>query len=415
MVRVKVGLEIHAQLKARSKLFSPLLDHVNSLDIATPGILPQVNMECVEKGIAAALLLNCQVNKWSRFDRKHYFYPDLPLGYQITQFYHPLAHDGRFENIRIDRLQLEQDTAKRDGHKWDFRRAGVALVEIVTKPDISGGEEASHFCWKLSKLLKDYNVSSGCLEDGSLRVDLNVSLHEESSDRVISPRCEIKNVNGFKYINRAIDLMVQLQMQKAQEPGELDRRATTWSFNQATSALEFLREKTLSNEYQYFPDPELTPLVVAQDFIDRVRGELANTTVMEDQKLANLFEKYPQAKDIYSFTDKSQLDWLCANYFGKYDLSTETLLGILRKVDEGTISFHQAKQILNNSFNPSDFGDSNDAVEFEKLITENSILVERYTTTKSERFLGPLIGQFLKQFPNTDPKKIKDQLIRRFS
>ena len=412
MARIRIGLEVHAQLLVKSKLFSPHIGKVNPLDIAVPGVLPKLNMECVEKGIAAALLLDCQVNKWSRFDRKHYFYPDLPLGYQITQYYHPLARDGLFEGISIDRLQLEQDTAKRDGTRWDFKRAGMALVEIVTKPEISSGEEASHLCWSLSKLLKDYNVSSGCLEDGSMRVDLNVSLHDEASDKLVSPRCEIKNVNGFKFINKAIDLMSELQMQKVKDPPKLGEQVTTWAFDQATGSLKYLRDKTSSADYQYFPDPELPPLIIPQELIQIVKLELSNTTIMNDPKIINLFEKYPQAKEIYSQVDHAKLDWLCSNYFGKYEIPNAKLLDILRKIGEGSISFHYAKQLFTNS---DDFDQIEDLhiAEFDSLISENASLIERYKASKNDRFLGPLIGVLLKRNPKCDPKKLKLQLIER--
>ena len=349
MARIRIGLEIHAQLQVDTKLFSPLVGRVNPLDIATPGVMPKLNFECVEKGIAAALLLNCRVNNWSRFDRKHYFYPDLPHGYQITQYYHPLARNGLFENVPIDRLHLEQDTAKRNGSRWDFRRAGMALVEIVTKPEISSGEEASHICWKLSKLFKDHNVSSGCLEDGSMRVDLNVSLHDVGSDKPLSPRCEIKNVNGFKYISKAIDLMAHLQMEKAIDQRQPCERVSTWAFDQATSSLKYLRDKTSSSEYQYFPDPELPPLTISPELIDRVGLELSNAVILDDPKLSILFEKYPQAREIYSHVERAQLDWLCSNYFGKYELATGKLLDILRKVGEGKISLHYAKLLITNA------------------------------------------------------------------
>jgi aspartyl-tRNA(Asn)/glutamyl-tRNA(Gln) amidotransferase subunit B len=261
MPNLKIGLEIHAQLLTRNKLFSGPVGLVSPLDVATPGHLPILDRECVDKALKAATLLNCTINKVSRFDRKHYFYKDLPLGYQITQFYHPLAISGNFMNVRINRLQLEQDTAKVKNGIVDYRRAGSALIEIVTgAEDLRDSKQAEGFCRALSALLKEHAVSSGCLEDGSLRVDVNVSLHRGSETLV--PRVEVKNIMGFRFIAKAIEEMKRIQEDSV--VGLCPVPSGTWMFDQKRQTVRHVREKTRREEYQYFPDPELNPLILSE-------------------------------------------------------------------------------------------------------------------------------------------------------
>lgn len=258
---IKIGLEIHAQLLTEFKLFSGRVGTVSPLDIAVPGQLPVLNQQCVEKALKACKLLGCKVNGVSRFDRKHYFYKDLPLGYQITQYYHPLAVNGNYLGVQINRVQLEQDTAKVKGGVVDYRRAGCALIEIVTgAEDLRDSKQTEEFCRSLSTLLKEHQISSGHLEDGSLRVDLNVSLHD--GPRTIVPRVEVKNIMGFRFLSKAVELMRKIQEDAAS--GKCPVPSGTWMFDQKTQTVRFVREKTKSEDYQYFPDPELEPLIISE-------------------------------------------------------------------------------------------------------------------------------------------------------
>lgn len=263
---IKIGLEIHAQLLSEYKLFSGKVGAVSPLDIAVPGHLPLINSQCVEKALKASFLLGCQVSKVSRFDRKHYFYRDLPLGYQITQYYHPLAINGNFMNVRINRVQLEQDTAKVKAGVVDYCRAGCGLIEIVTGPDdLKDSQQTEAFCRGLSAALKNHQISSGRLEDGSLRVDVNISLHD--GPLTLVPRVEVKNIMGFRFISKAIDIMSKIQKEAAE--GKCEKPTGTWMFDQKTQNVRFLREKTRKNEYQYFPDPELEPVIITHGAIKR--------------------------------------------------------------------------------------------------------------------------------------------------
>ncbi|KIJ13270.1 hypothetical protein PAXINDRAFT_170551 [Paxillus involutus ATCC 200175] len=295
---VVVGIEVHAQIKSRRKLFSDTRtsrpgetpnSFVSSYDAALPGTLPTLNPKCVELAVRTALALNSQIQSRSAFDRKHYFYSDLPAGYQITQRYAPLAQGGYLRllqggvNVRITQIQLEQDTAKstfdarRRVTQVDLNRAGSGLMEIVSEPDMRSPEEASDYVRTLQAMLRSVGASDGSMELGSLRCDVNVSVNKLGYPH--GTRCEIKNLNSVKFMMVAITSEVFRHIQLL-ESGQTVPQETR-GFDEAKAETFKLRSKEDSPDYRYMPDPNLPPLLLSPEYIERIRKsmpELPETT-----------------------------------------------------------------------------------------------------------------------------------------
>ncbi|CAL1700292.1 unnamed protein product [Somion occarium] len=288
---VVVGIEVHAQIKSRQKLFSHALTsdlseppntHVVSFDAAFPGTLPRLNPKCVELGVRTAIALNCQVQRRSAFDRKHYFYPDLPSGYQITQHYAPLATDGTLRLseedavVRIKQIQLEQDTGKttfdprRRISTIDLNRAGTGLMEIVSEPDLRSPEEAGEYVRALQALLRSVGSSDGNMEQGSLRCDVNVSVNRQHES--LGTRCEIKNLNSVKFMMVAITCEAFRQIELLEKG--LPVIQETRGFDEASAATFSLRNKEDAPDYRYMPDPNLPPLLLDQTYINTIRQSM---------------------------------------------------------------------------------------------------------------------------------------------
>ncbi len=290
---VVIGLEIHAQVVSKSKLFSGAATafgadpntQVSLVDSGFPGMLPVLNRECVRQAIRTGLGLNCEINKWSRFDRKNYFYPDLPNGYQISQFYHPLVgpgkvlvdlSDGSQKEVRIHHIHLEQDAGKSihdlspDKSYIDLNRAGVALMELVTEPDMRSVEEAQNFVKKLRSILRYLGTCDGNMEEGSMRCDINVSVRRPGDE--YGTRTETKNVNSLRFMGQAIEYEVQRQIELIESGGSVVQE--TRLFDPTKGETRSMRTKEESNDYRYFPDPDLLPLIVEQAEIDELRESL---------------------------------------------------------------------------------------------------------------------------------------------
>ena len=397
---IKIGLEIHAQLLADCKLFSGRVGTVSPLDLAHPGHLPLLNQQCVRNALKTSLLLGCQVNKVSIFDRKHYFYPDLPLGYQITQYYHPLAVMGKYLGVSIDRVQLEQDTAKMSKNGGvDYRRAGRGLIEIVTgAEELSDAPQTEDFCRQLSALLKRHKISSGNLQDGSLRVDVNISLHEK--ERTLVPRVEVKNIMGFRFISKAIEAMRRIQEDSA--TGKCDIPKGTWMFDQKSESVRYIREKTIKEDYQYFPDPELEPLLISDEEIQSVKDEISQLSEPIDPEVKAVTEEFGK--------DKRIMEWYRSNCHKKHSLSESDLVLLLQDLQNEMISSHQAKMRLSNNMNVESDSMSIDEV-ISLAIKEYKDNVEKYKQTRSQRYLGPLVGFCIKKHSSLDPNLILNKLI----
>ncbi|WP_425532028.1 Asp-tRNA(Asn)/Glu-tRNA(Gln) amidotransferase subunit GatB [Ancylobacter koreensis] len=304
---VVIGMEIHAQVTSNSKLFSGAStefggepnSHVSLVDAAMPGMLPVINEECVKQAVRTGLGLKAQINNRSVFDRKNYFYPDLPQGYQISQYKSPIVGegvvlvdtaDGQIE-VGIERLHLEQDAGKsiHDQHPTlslvDLNRSGVALMEIVSKPDLRSSEEAKAYVTKLRTILRYLGTCDGDMEKGSLRADVNVSVRKPGED--FGTRCEIKNVNSIRFIGQAIETEARRQIGIIEDGGTIDQETRLFDPNRGET--RSMRSKEEAHDYRYFPDPDLLPLEFDDAF---VAGLAAHLPELPDEKKARFVADY---------------------------------------------------------------------------------------------------------------------------
>lgn len=295
-----IGMEIHAQVTSNSKLFSGAStafggepnSHVSLVDAAMPGMLPVINEECVRQAVRTGLGLNAQINLRSVFDRKNYFYPDSPQGYQISQYKSPIVGEGevvveldggKTATIGIERLHLEQDAGKllHDQSPTmsyvDLNRCGVALMEIVSKPDIRDAEQAKAYVTKLRSILRYLGTCDGDMEKGSLRADVNVSVRKPGAP--LGTRCEIKNMNSITFIGQAIEYEARRQIEILEDGGRIDQETRLYDPNKGET--RSMRSKEEAHDYRYFPDPDLLPLEFSQEFVDELKAELPE---LPDQK-----------------------------------------------------------------------------------------------------------------------------------
>jgi aspartyl-tRNA(Asn)/glutamyl-tRNA(Gln) amidotransferase subunit B len=305
---IVVGLEVHAQVISKSKLFSGASaeygaapnTQVSFVDAGFPGMLPVINRECVAQAVRTGLGLDAHINLVSRFDRKNYFYADLPAGYQISQFAHPIVGagtieielaDGSTRQIGVTRLHLEQDAGKSlhdqdPEHSYiDLNRAGVALMEIVSEPDLRSPEEAGAYLRKLRSILRYLGTCDGNMEEGSLRADVNVSVRHAGEP--FRTRCEVKNVNSIRYVMQAIEAEAKRQIE-VWEAGDQVRQETRL-FEPGRNITRSMRSKEDAHDYRYFPDPDLLPLVLAPDWVEALRRDLPE---LPDAKRARLMREY---------------------------------------------------------------------------------------------------------------------------
>ncbi|RBI75222.1 Asp-tRNA(Asn)/Glu-tRNA(Gln) amidotransferase GatCAB subunit B [Roseovarius sp. TE539] len=314
-----IGMEVHAQVASRAKLFSGASTQfgaepnscVSFVDAAMPGMLPVINEFCVEQAVRTGLGLKAQINLWSAFDRKNYFYPDLPQGYQISQLYHPLVGEGEIlvdmepgiaRKVRIERIHMEQDAGK-SIHDMDpamsfvdLNRTGVALMEIVSRPDIRGPEEAAAYIAKLRQILRYLGTCEGNMQSGNLRADVNVSVcrpgayekYMETQDfSHLGTRCEIKNMNSMRFIQMAIDHEARRQIAIVESGGEVVQE--TRLYDPDRNETRSMRSKEEAHDYRYFPDPDLLPLEIEQDWVDGIAASLPE---LPDEKKARFVTEF---------------------------------------------------------------------------------------------------------------------------
>ncbi len=319
-----IGLEVHAQVASEAKLFSGASTsfgsdpncNVSLVDAAMPGMLPVINKFCVEQAVRTGLGLKAQINKWSRFDRKNYFYPDLPQGYQISQFAHPIIGEGEMEvdvepshggeayafTCRIERLHLEQDAGKSihdmdpNSTYVDLNRSGVALMEVVSMPDIRTPAEAAAYVKKLRAIVVALGTCDGDMDKGNLRADVNVSVcrpgqyekfREADDFSHLGTRCELKNMNSYRFIQQAIEYEARRQIEILEDGGEIDQE--TRLFDTVKGETRSMRSKEDAHDYRYFPDPDLLPLEFDDAFIEEIR---ANLPELPDEKRARFESEY---------------------------------------------------------------------------------------------------------------------------
>ena len=305
---IVLGLEVHAQVSSNAKLFSGAATEfgaepntqVSLVDAAMPGMLPVINQKCVEQAVRTGLGLKAQINNYSVFDRKNYFYPDLPQGYQISQFQQPIVGEGvididldggEVKTVRIERLHLEQDAGKslHDQHPnmsfVDLNRSGVALMEIVSYPDMRSAAEAQAYVKKLRAILRYLGTCDGNMEQGSLRADVNVSVRRSGDP--LGTRCEIKNVNSIRFIGQAIEHEARRQIDIIEDGGSIAQE--TRLFDPKNGETRSMRSKEEAHDYRYFPDPDLLPLSFSQEFVDTIAASLPE---LPDDKKARFIADY---------------------------------------------------------------------------------------------------------------------------
>jgi aspartyl-tRNA(Asn)/glutamyl-tRNA(Gln) amidotransferase subunit B len=388
---VIIGMEIHAQVNSRSKLFSGASTafggepnaHVSLVDAAMPGMLPVINRECVAQAVRTGLGLKAQINETSRFDRKNYFYPDLPQGYQISQFAQPIVGEGEVIVdipgeaepiiVRIERLHLEQDAGKSIHDQdpansfVDLNRAGVALMEIVSKPDLRSAEEAQLYVTKLRTILRYLGTCDGDMEKGNLRADVNVSVRKPGTP--LGTRCEIKNVNSIRFIGQAIEVEARRQIGILEDGGAIDQE--TRLYDPTKRETRSMRSKEEAHDYRYFPDPDLLPLVLPEGFIEGLKADLPElpdakkarfitqyglsaydaAVLVAERESADYFEAVAKGRD-----GKIAANWVINELFGRLNKEGKTITespvsaaqlgGVIDLIASGTISGKIAKDLF---------------------------------------------------------------------
>jgi len=387
---VIIGMEVHAQVTSKSKLFSGAStefggepnNHVSLVDAAMPGMLPVINEECIAQAIRTGLGLKAKINLRSVFDRKNYFYPDLPQGYQISQYKSPIVGEGEVivdllsgerVIVGIERLHLEQDAGKslHDQHPKfsyvDLNRSGVALMEIVSKPDLRSSDQAKAYVTKLRTIMRYLGTCDGNMEEGSLRADVNVSVRRPGDP--LGTRCEIKNVNSIRFIGQAIEHEARRQIEIIEEGGVIHQE--TRLFDAKTGETRSMRSKEEAHDYRYFPDPDLLPLELTQTYVDGLAKGLPE---LPDDKRARFIKDYglsPYDSDVL-VTERESSDyfeavakgrdaklaanWVINELFGRLNkegkgiagspVTTKQLGEVLDLLKEGTISGKIAKEVF---------------------------------------------------------------------
>ncbi len=459
-----VGLEVHAQVISKSKLFSSAPVHSNAepntnvtfFDAGFPGTLPVLNEFCIEQGIKTGLALNGEISEKIIFDRKHYFYPDLPAGYQITQFYHPIMQNGFLEingkKIRIKQLHLEQDAGKSmhdispTESYINLNRAGVALMEIVTHPDITSGAEAAEYLRALRLLLRYIETCDGNMDEGSLRCDANVSVKPKGSDR-LGNRCEIKNLNSIRFIEQAIECEALRQIKILENSGEIKQQ--TLSFDSQAKTTKPMRDKETEADYRYFADPDLPPIVTPVDVMQRVKSNMPELPVMKKTRYMRDFDISAYDADVIvsdfdlmkffevltqKCNPKLSATWLTVELIGrlnKLDLAlrdsivqAKQLSELIAKIEDRSISGKLAKQVLDEMLKShksaneviQDLGlqQISDESELRKIaceiINDNPQQVALFQSGK-DRLFGFFVGQMMQRTKGSANPKIVNEIL----
>jgi aspartyl-tRNA(Asn)/glutamyl-tRNA(Gln) amidotransferase subunit B len=467
---VVIGMEVHAQVTSKAKLFSGASTafggapntHVSLVDAAMPGMLPVINAECVRQAVRTGLGLNAKINLKSVFDRKNYFYPDLPQGYQISQYKSPIVGEGAVVvdlpngdsvTIRIERLHLEQDAGKliHDQHASmslvDLNRSGVALMEIVSKPDLRSADEAKAFVAKLRSILRYLGTCDGDMEKGNLRADVNVSVRRPGEP--LGTRCEIKNVNSIRFIGQAIEYEARRQIEVVEDGGTVEQE--TRLFDPAKGVTRSMRNKEEAHDYRYFPDPDLLPLELSQQEVQALQDDLPELpdekkarfahdyrlsaydahVLVAERDTAEFFEAVARGRDA-----KAAANWVINELFGRLNkdgieiatspVSASQLGTLLDLLADGTISGRIAKDLFEIVW--SEGGDPGaivearglrqvtdmDAIEtvVDAIVTANPDRVEQ--AKANPKVLGWFVGQAMKaSHGKANPQAVNELLKRK--
>lgn len=448
-----IGLEVHVQLSTKSKLFSRSSSlfgqtantQCNEIDMALPGALPIPNKYAFELAIKFGLITNAKIANYTQFDRKNYFYPDLPKGYQITQHYYPIViggyinildHENKIKKIRIHHAHLEEDAGKSMHlNKYsavDLNRSGNTLLEIVSEPDLRSASEAVEYLKKIHQLVRYFDISDANMQEGSFRVDVNVSVRPSEADEMRT-RVEIKNVNSFKFIEKAI--LYEYNRQIECYTNNIEVIQETRKFNETTQITESMRDKESAADYRYFPDPDLPVIHINEKFIENIKnkiGELPEEkrarlmsyglsyydadVITQDKNTADIFDQlvtngiaYKTAANwlmvnVQSLLNKHQLTW------SNLPLSTANITSLLKCIEDGIISGNQAKEILeimwDSNTDPKTIIENrgmqqitnHESIKFliDEILQEHPNQVQQYLAGQ-EKLFGFFIGQLMKK------------------
>ncbi len=470
---VVIGMEVHAQITANTKLFSGSSaqfgaepnSQVSMVDAAMPGMLPVLNQYCVEQAVRTGLGLNAAINEYSVFERKNYFYPDLPQGYQISQFLHPIVGkgiieidlpDGTTKEIGVTRLHLEQDAGKslHDQHPTksfvDLNRSGCALMEIVSEPDLRGPEESAAYLTKLRMILRYLGTCDGNMEEGSMRADVNVSVRKLGAD--LGTRCEIKNVNSVKAVQQAIEYEARRQIEIIEGGGAIKQETRLW--DPAKMETRSMRSKEEAHDYRYFPDPDLLPLELDKSWIEGIRKTLPElpdekknrfmkdfglqkydaTVLIAEKTRADYFETAANDSDA-----KLAANWILNELLGLLNkdgkditespVKAKQIGGLVALIQDNTISGKIAKDVFAEMYTSGE--DAAKIVEskglkqitdvgaiesiIDKIIAANPDNVAGYKSGKDKLF-GFFVGQVMKETGGkANPAIINDLLKKKLS
>ena len=466
---VIIGLEVHAQVTSNSKLFSSSSTkfgaepntQVSLVDAAFPGMLPVINQFCVKQAIKTGIGLKAKINNKSIFDRKNYFYADLPQGYQISQYKYPIVGEGTVvldmpygqKEVGIERLHLEQDAGKSihdmdpENTLVDLNRSGVALMEIVSKPDLSSPEEVNVYIKKLRSIMRYLGTCDGNMQEGSLRADVNVSV-KKKGEKELGTRCEIKNVNSIKFMQMAIIIEANRQVDLIEDGKIIDQE--TRLFDTKKNETRPMRSKEDAHDYRYFPDPDLLPLEITNDFIEQIKSEIPE---LPDEKKKRFIEKYKLSsyeatilvsdieisKYFEEVIDKSDIklatNWITGELFALLNdknleisespISSKNLSKLINLIKDGTISGKIAKSVfemmIDSDNDPElivkekNLKQESDPKELEKLIdkiiNENFDKVKEYKSGK-EKLFGFFVGLVMKVSGGKANPKLANEILK---
>ncbi len=472
---VVIGLEIHAQIISNSKLFSSAStkfgagpnENVSYVDAALPGVLPVINSFCVDQAIRTGLGLNAEINKVSFFDRKNYFYADLPQGYQITQYFHPIISGGYIDiereggethRVNIHHIHIEQDAGKSIHDQSpvksfiDLNRSGIALMEIVTQPDMRSAEDAMLFLQKLRSILRYLKTCDGNMDEGSMRADVNISVHRPGTP--YGTRAEVKNVNSIKFMATAVNYEIERQINILENGGEVDQE--TRLFDSTKGVTRTMRSKEDAQDYRYFPEPDLPPLVLEQSRIDELKKTIPELPDAKSKRLqqdydlprydADLISSEMEIADYYEkalsatkTSDKAVAkllsNWLLGELFAQLnkssksisesDILAEDLAELVMLIRDGVISGKIAKEVLELMWNEKKKASviveekglkqitSTDEIKksLKAVLDENQDKVAEYKNGK-EKLFGFFIGQAMKKTGGKANPKMLNEILR---
>ncbi len=469
-----IGLEVHAQLLTESKIFCSCSTkfganpnaQVCPICLGMPGVLPVLNRKALEYAIRAAFATHCEVSKRSRFARKNYFYPDLPKGYQISQYEEPLSTNGWLDvesngskkRVRIRRIHLEEDAGKlihehsQDSSYVDLNRTGVPLIEIVSEPDIASSEEAVSYLKKLRSILIYIGVCDGNMEEGSLRCDANVSVRNKGS-KELGTKTEIKNVNSFKFVQKALEYEIRRQLSLLESGGKVVQE--TRLFDSTKGVTFAMRSKEEAHDYRYFPDPDLLPVVVDRNWIEEIRSSLPELPEARHKRFIDEYkiphydaEVLTASKEVADYFEdclkhydkpKTVSNWIMTELLRElkgedegiktFQVTPGKLSELLKLIDDGTISGKIAKEVFNEMVSTNkrageivaekgvkQISDLSEIEEVISLIIENNPdEVSRYRAGQ-EKLIGFFVGEAMKATRGkANPKLVNEVLKKKLS